>query len=444
MISLRSFFSIVLILILFTSCSGKKSPEGIREPVFTYFDDLKVDFSKKSDLKTPDVKSTKNYYGNNSILNKRVENYYINQDLTKKRIKKKKYKLGKKRRIFQNKHFIPTNPVIVDDVLYNVSSNGFLYARNMKKIKKPLWKIKIVKWKRLKELFYVKISSTENKELVLLNNLGEIKLISLGKKEIIWSKNISSIPISNPIINKDTIYFITNNNQLYALNKSDGKIKWIHSGIEKNTAILGVANPVIYENMVFASYSSGELYAIEQKTGNTIWSETLIQKVNNFNKLKTSDIDATPIIKDDKIYAVSNAGVLAALELQTGKKIWKKNFASITNYWLVDKFIFVINNNNILVSIDIKNGAVQWTKEFQKFKKEKKKKKPIVYRSLIMGDGNLLVFNSKKQLLVTSPKNGETIRTFKLRHNITDIPFVVYGKLYLTTLKGRKIRLMGI
>ena len=58
------------------------------------------------------------------------------------------------------------------------------------------------------------------------------------------------VDYANPIIENQTLYVITNDNKLYAMNTEDGQIKWIHYGNEKDSTIFGSANPVIYNNYI--------------------------------------------------------------------------------------------------------------------------------------------------------------------------------------------------
>jgi len=359
----KTLFLISLIF-LTISCSKKAKIEGERIAVFSYKDILQ-ESDKKVNITIPKQLDNKNYYGDSSVLNAKIENYKIDKNLEDKKIDFKQYQvshkpIGKRYKIF--------SPVIVDNVAYIMSPNGFLYAKNLDNPKKNLWKSKLVSHKSLKDFSFAKIGYFD-KKIIISTGYDEVISVNAKDGKIDWIKKLNAVPISYPVINNNVIYVITNDNKLYVLNRDNGEIKWVHSGISKGTAILGSANPVIYKNIVLASYSSGEIYAINQDNGETLWSKTLTASSYNFTSFELTDIDATPMVKNGNVYAISNAGKLTSININSGKTVWEKEFSSISNFWIADRFLYIINNDNILSCIEMNKGLVQWVQQLPKYKK---------------------------------------------------------------------------
>jgi len=430
------FLSLIFLTI---SCSGKDKIEGKRESVFSYKDILKAS-DKKVEIKLPAKESNQNYYGDSSLLNIKIENYAINKNLEDKKIKFKKYKAGYKP---FGKRYKVFSPVIVNNIAYIMSPNGVLYAKDLDTPKKNLWKNKLVDNDSLKDFSFAKISYS-NERIIVSTGYNEIISVDIKDGKIDWIKKLNAVPISYPIVHKNVIYVITNENKLYALNERDGEIKWIHSGISKNTAILGSANPVIYKNIVLASYSSGEIYAINQNNGLMIWSQTLTVNTHNFTSFELTDIDATPFIKNDKIYVISNSGKLASMDILNGKVVWEKDFSSISNFWIADSFLYIINNDNVLGCIEINEGLIQWVQKLPKYKKPKKSKGLIIYKNITMVNDKLLLINNLNKMIVVSPLNGKIIKIIKLKNNISDRLVFVNGKIYFNATKRLKTKLVEI
>jgi outer membrane protein assembly factor BamB len=429
---------LISLIFLTISCSKKEIAKGKRISVFSYKDVLKE--SKDVEIKIPDEKINKNYFGNSSVLNTRIENFYLDKNLDDKKIKFKKYKLGFKPIGKRYKIFAP---VVYKNIAYIMSPNGVLYAKDLAKPKKILWKSKLLDKKVLRDFSFAKISYS-NERIIISTGYNEIISVYTKNGEIDWIKKLNSVPISSPVIYKNSIYIITNNNRLYALNERNGEIKWIHSGISKGTAISGSANPVIYNNTVFASYSSGEIYAVDINNGITIWSKTLSSNVYNFTSFELSDIDATPIIKDEKIYVISNSGNLICANVNNGKILWEKKFSSITNFWIAENGLYIMNNDNVLSCVEINNGIIKWAQKLPKYRKEKKKKGLIFYRDIVMANQKLLLFNNQNKMIIVSPKDGKIIKEVKIKHNVFDSPIFINGHMYLSATKRLKTRLIEV
>jgi outer membrane protein assembly factor BamB len=425
----KTVFFFILIFLL-VSCSRKKKIEGERLTVFSYKDILQ-ESDKKVKITLPIKSEQANYYGSSSLLNVKIENYKFNKNWEDKKIKFKEYHVG-----FQStsNRYRVFSPVIINDIAYIMSPNGFLYAKDLNNSGKNLWKNKIIQNTSIKDFSFAKISYFDEK-IIISTGYNEIISVYAKNGKIDWIKKLNAVPVSHPVITDEVIYIITNDNKLYALDRNDGDIKWIHSGISKRSAVLGSANPVVYKNIVFASYSSGEIYAINQKNGETIWSKTLTADIYNFTSFELTDIDATPLIKREKIYAVSNSGKLAAINVVNGNTIWEKDFSSITDFWIAGEFLYIMNNDNILTCIEMNIGAIQWAKNLQKYKKPKKNKGLIVYKNIIMVNDKLLLINNLKQMLIISPIDGAILKTLKLKGNIFDTPVFVNGEMYFNAAR---------
>jgi outer membrane protein assembly factor BamB len=61
------------------------------------------------------------------------------------------------------------------------------------------------------------------------------------------------------------------------------------------------------------------------------------------------------------IYTVAYNGTLAAVELQSGRVIWKREYASFRNLSIDGNRIFVVDNNSNVYALDRRNGVELWS-----------------------------------------------------------------------------------
>ena len=97
------------------------------------------------------------------------------------------------------------------------------------------------------------------------------------------------------------------------------------------------------------------------ETGVLAW-ETVIATPSGATELeRIVDIDTTPVLYGGTIYTVSYNGTLAAVELRSGRVIWKREYASFRNLNIDGNKIFVVDNNSNIYALDRRNGVELWS-----------------------------------------------------------------------------------
>ena len=324
------------------------------------------------------------------------------------------------------------SPIIKNDKAYVLDSSGTIRARDLK-LKKTLWKKRIFPRKLFEKYQNPKISSFNN---IIFAIVGINKVVAVNETdgEIIWSKEIASIPISTPVCDGKLIYVSTNDNKLYAFNVKDGRLEWVQSGISRSTAILGAADLVIYKEYIIAAYSSGEMYVLKKTDGEPVWSRNLNLGRATDSDFYLNDIDATPIVRDDIVYVIGNGGLMMALKVADGDTIWKKELSGIVNFWSAGNFIFVINSDDKLMAIHKKSGGIKWISQLPDYRQSDKPQTKILYTGVVMAGDKLLVSRASGKLLIISPLNGKIEKTFSLGKRVSHSPVVVNNKIYFYTL----------
>lgn len=422
---------ILFVLMFIISCSNKNKIVGKREDVFLS-NIVKIELiDKKANIFLSKEETFKNYYGDSSILNSKIKNYKVNNfDFAEKKISRKRFGV---------KNYYFSSPVVVDDVLYLLDTRGNLLAKSLDNLDKNLWKVKVIERDNFINYYGGKISYAD-KVLYITTRLNEVIAVNIDGN-IKWRKQINAIPISNPIIENQTLYVITNDNKLYAMNTEDGQIKWIHYGNEKDSTIFGSANPVIYNNYIIASYSSGELFVINKNTGEAVFDTNLTGKYLIFSNFELTDIDSTPQIENDILIATANNGITIGLDLKNLKVLWKQNLPSLTNIILDNGFAYLITTDNILVNLNLKNGTINYYTQLPRFINEKKQKGIIYYKSIILANGKLLAFNNLNEYKIINPLNGKVEKIEKIKFNFYSKPFSLNNKLFGVGFMGRKLKI---
>lgn len=437
----------IIFITLIGSCKDKDKDYDKTKAVsaFANSDQISPDASlEKITISLPKQINLSEWINSSSIINQNVENIAFTpqaQALGQNKILSKYSQIWSGYRPAFSDRFV-FEPIITDDKIFLLDASGILTAYYLS-TKDKIWERRVFARKYLKNYQNPKIGYFNN-QIFAIAGTNEIAAINAKSGEILWSKSISSIPISTPASDGKSLYVTTTDNKTYALDTTDGKLLWTSSGINKTTAIFGAADPVIYKNSLLVSYSSGEIYALNKNSGDPLWSQDL-----NLNKAINSDfylndIDATPLVKNGLIYSIGNGGLMMAIDAKNGNYLWKKEIAGISDFWAIDDFLYVINNDNKLIALYKKTGAIKWTLQLPNFKNKKDPETKFIYNGIIMAGDKLLISDSRGSLLIASPIDGHIEQTFKINQKISHPPIVVNGKIYLHAMGRFTVNLVEI
>lgn len=250
----------------------------------------------------------------------------------------------------------------------------------------------------------------------------------------------ASIPLRNaPSIADGRLFAVTQDNRILALNANTGAEVWDQVGITESASMFGAASPAIDGKTIVAALSSGELMALRTQNGRLLWQDSL-SRTSRLTPLATlADIDAGPVIDRGRVYAVSHAGRMVAIDMRTGQRAWEGNVASVNTPLIAGDFGFVVTVDAEIACIALTDGRVRWTNQIQKFEDQEKRRGLISWTAPVLAGDRIFIASSHGYLLTISPYTGEVISGTKLPAGINTAPIVVDKTLILLSNDGELI-----
>ena len=125
-----------------------------------------------------------------------------------------------------------------------------------------------------------------------------------------------------PAATSELIVFSNEADQVVAVDAITGKFKWQYkTETPEEYTLRGHAGVTIDGDLVYTGFSNGTFAALRRDNGSVAWSASLKGDADRF-----MDVDATPIVIDDKVYASSSSGGVYALDKATGLVRWRLPF----------------------------------------------------------------------------------------------------------------------
>ena len=269
------------------------------------------------------------------------------------------------------------------------------------------------------------------------NGVGDVASLAADTGALVWKKRPAGPLRGAPTLSNGNVYVMTQDNQIYALRQSDGEAQWNEAGPVSASGIFGVGAPAAAQGTIIAGYSSGELAAYRYENGRSLWSDTLSRTAMSTSVSTLTDIDADPVIDRGRVFALGKGGRMASYELVSGQRIWEINIAGISTPVTSGEWVFVMTDEARLLCVARSTGKIRWISKLQRYKNEKKKKKPISWYGPVLAGGRLVITNSHGAVWSVAPDEGTATEILDVGNDVSLAPIVANNILYVLDDSGR-------
>jgi outer membrane protein assembly factor BamB len=327
-------------------------------------------------------------------------------------------------------------PVIEGGKLYVMDVEAVVHAFSAD-TGAQLWATPTVKDKENRSAQFGGGVSVEGERVYAANGLGEVIALDSATGAEAWRKKPAGPLRGAPTLANGQAYVVTQDNQLFALNQTDGTVVWTQSGTLESQGVFGVAAPASAQGTIVAGFSSGELNAYRYENGRTLWGDTLSRTSISTSVSSLADIDAEPVIDQGRVYAVGQGGRMVAMEITSGQRLWEQNVAGIATPWIAGEWIFLVADDGRLLCIARGSGKVRWISQLPGYRNVKKKKGPIQWVGPVLAGNRLLLLNSEGDIVSVAPADGAIGATVESGDSFSLSPVVANNMLYVFDDKGR-------
>jgi len=337
--------------------------------------------------------------------------------LDKKKFRKKTYKYSN---ISVDAPFF-AKPIFNNDVIFLLDANGRIIAYNIKK-NNVKWQLDLFNDDKINHLFGGIL--LDDNRIYVSNGSHYIYAINAENGKLIWNTDLGFNVRSKPYIVGNKLVISRIDNYLISLNKFSGKRlfgKKYEEFLEANYLEPGLISK---GNLILNANGKGDLKLLDINKFVELWSDN-ISNSNIINYYNFSDIISSPIINDNKIFAISNDGYLSSYEFFSGEKLWEQKISTRNNLWHTENLLFLINNANYLAALSPENGSVKWSYNLNKEDKDINFYGPQIINNYVV------VISNNGKLFLFDYNNGELLKTFKIPKNINQFPLISDNKIFL-------------
>ncbi|MDA8853812.1 PQQ-binding-like beta-propeller repeat protein [Amylibacter sp.] len=427
MLSKQKAFILLGILFL-TACAEKEDiVPGIRLDLRSAAD---VSVVANTNLSLPKAKVNKEWSHRNGSQSHFISHPSLSNEPVQ--IWSTKIGVGNKKR-----QRLAADPIVAENLIFTLDSNFGVTAFNLDGIK--VWAADLTSTKSPK----VKISggglAYSKGNLAVSTGSGEVVLMDAGSGIIQWRHDVQGSISAPPTFSNGIIIVMTGGNQAIALDYRNGRVIWTQESNTTGAGILGAGTPAISGDLAVLPFTSGEVLGVSLDDGLQSWSQVIngkrVGSANGFVKAVSGD----PVIVGKIVYAGTNSGRLAAIDTQSGLRVWTKKEGAIGPVWIANNALFVLTDQQKLKRLDRKNGAEVWSFDLPIYRNPKRSTGKYGHYSPILAGGKLYVAGTDKKIRVFNPENGELINSISIRGGAASQIAVANGRMYIVSGSGKLI-----
>ncbi|MGL5726662.1 MAG: outer membrane protein assembly factor BamB [Plesiomonas sp.] len=260
--------------------------------------------------------------------------------------------------------FSRLRPAYLDGKVYAASRSGIIEALNAETGKRE-WRTNIAE----KSGFFSSSPSAmlaggvtaADGVVYVASEKAEVYALNADDGAIKWVAKVAGEVLSSPAVDNNAVLVHTTNGMLQALDAEDGHIRWTANLDIPTLSIRGESSPVTAYGAVLVGGDSGRVTAIMLEQGQLIWQQRIAKAGGATEIDRLSDVDATPIVVDNVVYALAYNGDLSALDLRSGQQIWRRNFGSVNDFVIDGNTLYLVDNTGRVISVDVRGGTELWS-----------------------------------------------------------------------------------
>lgn len=183
---------------------------------------------------------------------------------------------------------------------------------------------------------------------------GNVYAIAADTGKLVWKFTTGNVVHASPALADGVLFVGSWDSYLYALDATTGELKWKFKTGEdpKSHNQQGIqSSATVADGVVYFGCRDSHLYAVDAKTGSEKW------------KYKLTWINATPTVRDGKVYAsTSIPSFFFAVDAATGKELFKVDVKApaFSSPAIAGERAYVGSFNGKLYTVDLPTQKIAW------------------------------------------------------------------------------------
>ena len=209
---------------------------------------------------------------------------------------------------------------------------------------------------------------------VALDALSQTAIVSTRNGQIMafdsttgakrWQQQLSGTVLTSALITNNRVILSANDGFLHGLSLQTGQPVWQFATQVPAISVRGSAAPTLLDNKTaLLATADGRLHAVMTDSGLPQWSRRVGVGTGSSEVERMSDVDGTPIVDKNQLFAVSYSGQLLGIDLASRQVMFVKEMASLKALAVNNQQVIATSLDGKVAAYDRNTGEMLWESE---------------------------------------------------------------------------------
>ena len=209
---------------------------------------------------------------------------------------------------------------------------------------------------------------------VALDALSQTTIVSTRNGQIMafdsttgakrWQQQLSGTVLTSALITNNRVILSANDGFLHGLSLQTGQPVWQFATQVPAISVRGSAAPTLLDNKTaLLATADGRLHAVTTDSGLPQWSRRVGVGTGSSEVERMSDVDGTPIVDKNQLFAVSYSGQLLGIDLASRQVMFVKEMASLKALAVNNQQVIATSLDGKVAAYDRNTGEMLWESE---------------------------------------------------------------------------------
>ena len=209
---------------------------------------------------------------------------------------------------------------------------------------------------------------------VALDALSQTAIVSTRSGQIMafdsatgakrWQKQLSGSVLTPALITNNRVILSANDGFLHGLSLQTGQSVWQFATQVPAISVRGSAAPTLLDSKTaLLATADGRLHAVTTENGLPQWSRRVGIGSGSSEVERMSDVDGTPIVDNNQLFAVSYSGQLLGIDLLSRQVMFINELASLKALAVNNQQVIATSLDGKVVAYDRSSGEKLWESE---------------------------------------------------------------------------------
>ncbi|WP_429154401.1 outer membrane protein assembly factor BamB [Aeromonas media] len=254
-------------------------------------------------------------------------------------------------------------PVVEEDHIYAAARDGDVTAFD-RNSGETLWSVDLADLPINADKRSARLSGglvSRYGKLFLGSENGVVYALNEANGEVLWQTTVPGEVVASPAVEDGRVVVLTTSGRLVALDTDEGKLQWTLSEEQPPLTLRSAGTPVITNGAVLYGRADGKVGIALLSNGQPVRQSKVADPRGATELDRMVDVDASPLIAGDELYAIAYNGQLMARKLMTGDEVWKRKYSGYRDMAVTGNAIVLTDNRSHLFAVDRRNGLELWS-----------------------------------------------------------------------------------